>query len=148
MATQGTTLSLAMVLGCPDSKVHGANMGSIWGRKDPGGPHVGSMNFAIWVVLPVSVSVGSEPLKPKRNWPPFVKRHFNGSFAKEETKIVTQISLFASKYLIDNKSALVRVIVYGWNHSWSAGWTDVNVNIFIANYHALVWYKEKRVNCI
>ena len=32
----------------PDSKVHGANMGPIWGRQDPG-PHVGPMNFAIWV---------------------------------------------------------------------------------------------------
>ena len=32
----------------PDSKVHGANMGPIWGRQDPGGPHVGTMNFAIW----------------------------------------------------------------------------------------------------
>ena len=35
----------------PDSKVHGANMGPIWGRQDPGGPHVGPMNFAIWVGL-------------------------------------------------------------------------------------------------
>ena len=34
---------------CPDSKVHGANMGPIWGRQDPGGPHVGPINFAIWV---------------------------------------------------------------------------------------------------
>ena len=33
----------------PYSKVHGANMGPIWGRQDPGGPHVGPMNFAIWV---------------------------------------------------------------------------------------------------
>ena len=32
----------------PDSKVHGANMGSTRGRQDPGGPHVGPMNFAIW----------------------------------------------------------------------------------------------------
>ena len=32
-----------------DSKVNGANMGPIWGRQDPGGPHVGPMNFAIWV---------------------------------------------------------------------------------------------------
>ena len=31
----------------PDSKVHGANMGSIWGQQDPGGPHVGPMNLAI-----------------------------------------------------------------------------------------------------
>ena len=27
----------------------GANMGPIWGRQDPGGPHVGPMNLAIWV---------------------------------------------------------------------------------------------------
>ena len=33
-----------------DSKVHGANMGPIWDRQDPGGPHVGPMNFAIWDV--------------------------------------------------------------------------------------------------
>ena len=33
----------------PDSKVHGANMGPIWGRQDPGGSHVDPMNFAIWV---------------------------------------------------------------------------------------------------
>ena len=32
----------------PDSKVYGANMGPIWGRQDPGGPHVGPMNLAIW----------------------------------------------------------------------------------------------------
>ena len=34
-----------------DSKVRGANMGSIWGRQDPGGPHVGPMNFAIWEII-------------------------------------------------------------------------------------------------
>ena len=33
----------------PESKVRGANMGTIWGRQVPGGPHVGPMNFAIWV---------------------------------------------------------------------------------------------------
>ena len=34
----------------PDSKVHGANMEPIWGRQNPGGPHVGPMNFAVWEV--------------------------------------------------------------------------------------------------
>ena len=37
----------------PDSKVHGANMGPIWGRQDRSGPHVGPMNFAIWVLTTV-----------------------------------------------------------------------------------------------
>ena len=35
----------------PDSKVHGANVGPIWSRQDPGGPHVGPMNVAIWVCI-------------------------------------------------------------------------------------------------
>ena len=35
----------------PDNKVHGTNMGPTWGRQDPGGPHVGPMNFAIWDVI-------------------------------------------------------------------------------------------------
>ena len=33
----------------PNSKVYGANMGPTRGRQDPGGPHVGPMNLAIWV---------------------------------------------------------------------------------------------------
>ena len=37
-------------LASPDSKVHGANMGPIWGRQDPGGTHVSPMNFVIWVL--------------------------------------------------------------------------------------------------
>ena len=35
----------------PNSKGHGANTGTIWGRQDPGGPHVGPTNFTIWVIL-------------------------------------------------------------------------------------------------
>ena len=35
----------------PDSKVYGANMGPIWGWQDPGGPHVGPMNLAIWALV-------------------------------------------------------------------------------------------------
>ena len=33
-----------------DSKVHGANIGPIWGRQDPGGPHVVPIKFAIWTL--------------------------------------------------------------------------------------------------
>ena len=46
-----------------DSKVHGANMGPIWGRHDPGGPQVGPMNFAIWVVRKMAAIL---------SWPPCV----------------------------------------------------------------------------
>ena len=39
------------VYSCPDSKIHGANMGPTWGRQDPGGAHVGHTNRAVWVAL-------------------------------------------------------------------------------------------------
>ena len=38
----------------PDSNVHGANMGPIWGWQDPDGPHVGPMNLAIWDIAHVT----------------------------------------------------------------------------------------------
>ena len=41
---------------CPDSKVHGANMGPTWVLSAPDGPHVGSMDLAIRVV-----NIGSAP---------------------------------------------------------------------------------------
>ena len=47
----------------PDSKVHGSNMGPIWGRQDPGGPQVGPMNFALWVVRKMAAIL---------SWPPCV----------------------------------------------------------------------------
>ena len=34
-----------------DNMVYGANMGPIWGRQDPGGPHVDPMNLVIWEAL-------------------------------------------------------------------------------------------------
>ena len=34
-----------------DTNALGANMGPFWGRQDPGGPHVGLMNFAIWEAI-------------------------------------------------------------------------------------------------
>ena len=37
----------------PESKVHGANMGPIWSQEDPGGPHVGPMNFAIRAITAI-----------------------------------------------------------------------------------------------
>ena len=35
-------------------------MGPIWGRQDPGGPHVGPMNFAIWVANITTIQYGHQ----------------------------------------------------------------------------------------
>ena len=39
---------VSLLQGLPDGKVHGANVRPIWGRQDPGGPHVGPMSLTIW----------------------------------------------------------------------------------------------------
>ena len=54
----------------PDSKVHGANMGPIKGRQDPGGPHVCLRNFAIWV--------GCDNLQAS-TWTNFTKTHHDAA---------------------------------------------------------------------
>ena len=47
-ASHGLKQTACDLIPIPDNKVHGANMGPIWGRQDPGGPHVGPMDLAIW----------------------------------------------------------------------------------------------------
>ena len=47
----------------PGSEVHGANMGSSWGRQDPGGPHVGPMNFATWDAPTTAAAVINDYIK-------------------------------------------------------------------------------------
>ena len=45
------TIGFIMSHQVPDSKVYGANMGPIWDRQDPGGPHDGPINIAVWDII-------------------------------------------------------------------------------------------------
>ena len=47
MLNMDQTLTSQYAQNNPDSKVHEAYMGPSWGWQDPGGPHVGPVNFAI-----------------------------------------------------------------------------------------------------
>ena len=59
-------VSHRLCINIPDSKVHGANLGPIWGRQDPGGPRVGPMNLAIWdVVITFECDGCEETCSPK-----------------------------------------------------------------------------------
>ena len=49
---QASPFLVANLLNClPDSKVHGANMGTTWVLPAPHGPHVGPMNLVIRALL-------------------------------------------------------------------------------------------------
>ena len=60
-AHQHKLLPWACLFNYPDSKVHGANMGSTWVLSAPDGPHVGPMNLAIractkgWYIIKISI---------------------------------------------------------------------------------------------
>ena len=62
----------------PDSKVHGANIGPIWGRQDPGGPHVDRMIFAIWAV--VKTERKNSPDSTECKVDKFRERHYEGIY--------------------------------------------------------------------
>ena len=64
-------------------------MGPIWGRQDPGGPHVGPVNFAIWGVASHRISV---------QW-----RHLTSGFTQEGTCLmVSHRKTFIPKVLSEN----------------------------------------------
>ena len=67
----------------PDGKVHGSIMGPIWGRQDPGGPHVGPMSFAIWDTIGVIQHIETEAKRPT-----FCKRHIQKGFLEENVPFI------------------------------------------------------------
>ena len=63
--------SRSILIISPDSKIHGANTGSIWVWQGPGGPHVGHMNFAIrayWITSLVMRHLYDLRWCPRNNW--------------------------------------------------------------------------------
>ena len=59
---------------CPDSKVHGANMGSTCVLSAQGGSHVGPMNLAIRMIL---VETKEQALQNKCEWMGYISSQSN-----------------------------------------------------------------------
>ena len=59
-------------------------MGPIWGRQDPGGPHVGPMNFVIWVKMALtSKNIWNNLCAPCIAFHPYHQRFLKFTFAKK-----------------------------------------------------------------
>ena len=74
----------------PDRKVHGANMGPIWDRQDPGGPHAGPMNLATWegaIVL---------KLRRQRKHPFGDIGEYNHTKSQQNTTRINYVHIFAT----------------------------------------------------
>ena len=97
-------------------------MGPIWGRQDPGGSHVGPMNFAIWVVLGWNMRrlCASKPLKYDT---------FGSIHKRKQTNRVTVASCY-------NKSLATRLFVSDGLPPQSAD----DVECVICHDFAMLWY--------
>ena len=82
-----------------DSKVHGAYMGPIWDRQDPGGPHVGPMNLAIKHLAAICCQVFCNPLDNTDQWVYICSVHTYGRadsrFAPSQWGIVLFCNVFS-----------------------------------------------------
>ena len=94
-----------MALTYYDSKVHGANMGHIWGQQDPGGPHVGPTNLVIWVfsVGTLDVFVVKKALQVSSASITMDITVMTITLVKNNDKIVDNVYLFSSKYTNEKK---------------------------------------------
>ena len=84
-------------------------MGPIWGRQDPGGPHVGPMNFGIWV----SMNFLFNTLRPRQIGHHFADDTFKRIFLYENVWISIEIPLkFVPNAPINNILALVKIMAW------------------------------------
>ena len=102
----------------PDSKVYGANMGPIWGRHDPGGPHVGPMNFAIWGACKIQVaSWVSHPGVIYRD-----EKDLNSKWV--QMSFVISFKIYTCIYILDNE-VLYAIDKSGVKHIWYSDYKKI-----------------------
>ena len=95
-----------------DSKVHGANMRPIWGRQDPGGPHVGPISLAIWAHVVAALSVKYA----YRTWGTFSTPKLTGSPTVQHISRILSISIL--KWI--RRCYLITTITAQWRKHESA----------------------------
>ena len=139
--------------GYPENKVHGANMGSIWSRQDPGRPYIGPMNFAIWVAIAV---LGSRASVFMQWWPGGVFVCIYGSgisrdnafwtFDKSCTHLYFWILTMPYFAAWMKKGRLGINFVPRWPayHMWS----DMPYHLWTIAFHTVLWHTKLSEKCM
>ena len=117
----------------PDSKVHGANMGTTWVPSAPDGPHVGPMNLAISIMSPLFRQKHKTSVYPTNlNIIPQVNVHTNNIEGGEKFWWGKQMpSAFCPKLgtcrLFPRSRSRSRsrcCLIKHWEHKWST-WSNI-----------------------
>ena len=100
----------------PDSKVHGDNKGPIWGRQDPGGPHVGP-----WTLLSgMLYNSGKKKWKHKRTmlWCSYMIKFFIQCGCTELNTSRPEQMGFANRFILNDRFLINATDVRPWGHKW------------------------------
>ena len=89
-------------------------MGPTWGRQDPGGPHVGTMNFVTWVIFLVFLD------------PPLSINKLFTTFSLHFEVICSPINLASCSWKIDNSTVFCSLVSRSWCHRTGAWHLSAN----------------------
>ena len=105
----------------PDSNVHGTNMGPTWGWQDPGGRHVGPMNFAIWAASRLFTQ-------------PFIQAHIKNPSKLLVTGLCEGNSAVTGEFPAQRASNVENVSI--WSCRWDLPmptWVPLHQRVYIHN---------------
>ena len=97
----------------PDSKVYVADMGPTWGPQDPGGPHVGPINLAIWVIFLSVTSRAQGHLYSRLSSLEVILKDMD-KFYGTTTECNKAWSICVSRHVIVSKQTTTKTIIYRW----------------------------------
>ena len=130
----------------PDSKVHGAHMRPTWVLSAQGGPHVGPIEFAIWVDIEFLDFLAHLPTVPPKPW------HSTSTCHLQPLQQLVRISAHAVWLLCyirvqgdigrSHGETMCSLVKWRSRGSWSSSWqTEMKMNLFhhksIANEKAI-----------
>ena len=111
----------------PDSKVYGANVGSTWGRQDPGGSHFSHTNFAMWVTFIQARCLINHQFRHGR-----IRQ--GKVFNKMAKTIVLSSSLFCNHGLLRSFSTLKILIIFFIKSKW------LQMKWYIKYLYWMIWF--------
>ena len=91
-------------------------MGPIWGRQDPGGPHVGPMNFIIWGVYVC------EKASTKYAWSHSIQIQFKRTLLPHKTLYSTYRHKIWYTTILSSKTSPATDIIWNVLVTISSGW--------------------------
>ena len=121
-------------------------MGPIWGRQDPGGTHVGPINFALWVIILLTDAANFRfnfnmecPLLTNRSYP----------WWRHQMETFSVLLVLCDRWIPLTKTSdaerLMYSLICAWPNSWANNWDACDLIRHHAHYDVTVmrpWFGQ------